>query len=476
VNRNPKTRRWLKSSVALTALTAGLLASNHASAEVVIAKGETWDAYISGRVGAFASYAFGEGRPLPKLAGSTIEPGGGVDNDDPTNDTIYEYDAAGMPLPKQGKLRKLRVRSGYYPNILTLGAHKTFGPNLKLTAQVSLWGTIEPDFAKGSLPPNPQRANGGRENSVQADFREGFMRAEGTWGEVNGGRFMGLFGRGLTEIDALYGHGYGVGFPMLRRSYSVPVTGDLRYQGPTGGMTGFGVLGATYAAGVTYDTPSVSGVKLSLGIFDPATYIGAGYGRTSTPRGEAELSYKLQRDGLLVRLFGSGGFQSLPVRSSSESIWGASAGGRFEFGPVHVGLGGFLGRAPGINYAFDDNPALASSTSTRVVPDGAGGMIMEMSHDLRNTRGFVGMVQVVLGPVDINAGAGQTVVLQADSDKANAAKVSTLKSQTAVTAAVVYHMNESFHLDLDFINGAYKWYNGESESLNMLNGGVTVTF
>jgi len=376
----------LKSSVALTALAAATLASSQASAEVVIAKGATWDAYISGRVGAFASYAFGEGRPVPKLAGSTIEPGGGVDNDDPTNDTIYEYDAAGMPLPKQGKLRKLRVRSGYYPNIFTLGARKTFGPDLKLTAQVALWGTIEPDFAKGSLPPNPNRANGGRENGVQADFREGFMRIEGRWGELNGGRFMSLYGRGLTEIDALYGHGYGVGFPMLRRSFAVPVTGDLRYQGPTGGMTGFGVLGATYAAGVTYDTPSFSGLKLSLGIFDPATYISAGYSRTGPPRAEAELSYNLRREGLLVHLFGSGGFQTLPVHSTSESIWGASGGGRVEFGPVRVGVGGFLGKAPGINYAFDDNPALASSTSTRVVPDGAGGMITEMSHTLQHAR------------------------------------------------------------------------------------------
>ncbi len=33
-------------------------------------------------------------------------------------------------------------------------------------------------------------------------------------------------------------------------------------------------------------------------------------------------------------------------------------------------------------------------------------------------------------------------------------------------------MNESLHLNVDFINGAYKWYNGESEKLNMLNGGV----
>jgi hypothetical protein len=487
VNRNHKPKSWLQATVGVAALGACLLASRQADAEVTVAKGETWDAYVSGRVGAFASYAFGQGRPVPKIPGSKIEPGGGVDNDDRGNDTIYaDYDdmnqpvldANGYPL-KPTKFDKMRVRSGYYPNILTIGAHKAFGPQLKLTAQVSIWGTIEPIFAKGLLPPNPNRSNGGRDNSVEGDFHEGYLRLEGNWGELNGGRFLSLFGRGLTEIDALYGHGYGVGFPMVSRSYIAPITGDLRYQGPTGGMTGFGVLSATQAAGLTYTTPNLSGLKLSAGMFDPATYITAGWGRTSLPRVEAELAYDLHRDGLLVHVFGSGGFQPLLTPKDSTSIWGAMAGGRLEVGPVHIGVGGFMGKAPGINYAFDDNPALSSSTATKSVTTTDMGVTttsMVKTYELRNTRGFVGMLQVRLGPVDIGGGYGQTVVLQVAPDKANAATVSTLKSQTGITAAVVYHVNESLHLDLDFINGAYKWYNGESEKLNLINGGVTVTF
>jgi hypothetical protein len=480
VNRNQKAKRWLQSSVGLAAFGACLLATGQASAEVTVAKGETWDAYVSGRVGAFLSYAFGEGRPVPAVAGSSIEPGGGVDNDDPTNDTIYNYDDMGMPLPEQGRLSKLRVRSGFYPNILTIGAHKRFGPQLKLTSQVSIWGTIESTFAKGSLPPNRNRANGGRENGVEADFREGFLRLEGNWGQLDGGRFLSIFGRGLTEIDVLYGHGFGVGFPMVSRSQSAPITGDLRYQGPTGGMTGFGVLAATHAAGVAYTTPDLSGVKLMVGVFDPATYVTAGWGKTSAPRPEAQLSYDLKSDNVALHLFGAAGWQPILTLTQSDSIWGASAGGRVEFGPVRLGVGGFMGKAPGINYAFDDNPALSSSTSQKAVTvtneDGTTSTTMERDYQLRNTRGFVGMVQVALGPVDISGGAGQTVVLQVDADKANAIMVSTLKSQTAITAAVVYHMNESFHLDLDFINGAYKWYNGESEKLNLVNAGATVTF
>jgi hypothetical protein len=482
VNRNHYPPRWTRRAVALASVGACLLASGRASAEITVAKGETWEAYVAGRVGAFASYAFGEGRPQPKIVGSKIEPGGGVDNSDPTLDTIYDYDPAadtgmpgdvGTPLPKQGKLSKLRVRSGFYPNILTLGARKTFGPDLKLTAQVSIWGTIEPVYAKGLLPPNRNRSNGGRENGVEADFHEGFLRIEGPWGEVNGGRFLSVFGRGFTEIDTLYAHGYGVGFPMVSRSYISPITGDLTYQGPTGGMTGFGVLSGTYAAGLTYTTPSLSGVKLTAGVFDPATYNSAGWTRTSVPRVEAELAYDLARPGFLVHVFGAGGFQTLLTPKDESSTWGVSGGARVEVGPVHVGFGGFMGKAPGINYAFDDNPALSSSTSTKLDP---ATMSMLKTYELRNTRGFFGIVQVALGPVDVSAGAGQTVVLQVDADKANAAMVSTLKTQTGITGAVVYHLSESLHLDVDFITGQYRWYNGETERLNVLNGGATVTF
>jgi hypothetical protein len=478
----------LQATFGLAFLGACLLTTGRAIAEVTVAKGETWDAYVAGRVGAFGSYAFGEGRPVPKIAGSNIEAGGGVDNEDPVNDTIYsDYDdmnqpvrdANGYPL-KQGKFNKMRVRSGYYPNILTLGAHKTFGPQLKLTAQVSIWGTIESVFAKSLMNPNRNHANGGRDNSVEADFHEGYLRLEGGWGEATGGRALSLFGRGLTEIDALYGHGYGVGFPMVSKSYTEAVTGDLKYQGPTGGMTGFGVLSATYAAGATYTTPNLSGLKLAVGIYDPVTYIKAGWGRTSAPRPEAELSYDLRSPNVLVHIFGSAGFQPIKTSKETSSIWGVSGGARLEFGPVHIGVGGFMGKAPGINYAFDDNQALSSSTAVKTVTTtDATGMVTTSTtktYELRNTRGFVGMIQLALGKFDIGGGYGQTVVLQVDADKANALMVSTLKSQTGITAAVVYHMNESLHLDLDFINGAYKWYNGESEKLNVLNAGATVTF
>jgi hypothetical protein len=103
---------------------------------------------------------------------------------------------------------------------------------------------------------------------------------------------------------------------------------------------------------------------------------------------------------------------------------------------------------------------------------------MVQSYELRSQTGFFGMVQVVLGPIDIGGGFGQTSIASLDADKTPAAMmgISHLKTQTGFFGAVVYHLTENLHADIDFIQGGYKWTNGESQKLNMINGGVTVTF
>ncbi len=477
---NSRTERWLHTAAGFTAAAACLLATAPASAEITVAKGETWEAYVAGRLGAFVSYTFGDAYPVPKVAGSMLQPGGGLDAATPPRDVINEKDAMGKADPtKQGKIKKIRVRSGYYPNIMTLGARKTVGPSLKLKFQLSMWGTIEPDDTKGNKPPEFQPANGTRDNSIKADFREGYLQAFGGWGSFTGGRFLGTFARGLTEIDVMYAHGYGAGFPNISRGFGQPAQGDLTLPGPMGGMNGFGMVGATYEGGGEYTTPSLGGVKLALGLYDGSSYLSAGWGATRTPRPEAELTYDLDTSGFKLHLFGSGGFQKVYQASGieSSSVWGAAYGARIEVGPVRVGGGGFTGKGVGINNAFDDNPSETSTSTMRSVTDPATGMVtMASTYEFRPTSGFMGILQLVLGPVDIGGGIGLTTISQLAADKTAAATLSTLKSQTGITAEATYHVNESLHLGLDFFNGAYKWTGGETQKLNVINGGVTVTF
>jgi hypothetical protein len=479
-NLNPlKALRWTAGAATLAVV---LLSTTRATAEVTIAKGETWDAFVSGRVGAFFSFAAGQGYPVPKQMGSKIEPGGGVDPD-PSKDTIYEDNAMGMPdTTKQGRISKMRLRSGYYPNILTFGAHKKFGENLKLTGQLSIWGNIESDDDDQGKP-TIEPLNGNRDNGVKANFREGFLKLEGGWGEVDGGRFMNFVGRDLTEMDVLYGHGYGAGFPAIRRNSLAPVTGDLFFPGPTGGMTGFGVLAASYSAGLAYTTPSLAGLKIALGLFDPVKYTLLGWNTTRTVRPEGVITYDLKSGGVGLHLAGSGSFQTMNLSNSkvpAATIWASTFSGRVEVGPVRLGVGGFVGKGAGVTYAFDPNPALVSVNTMRSVtttnPDGSTTVSMEKTNEFRSQRGFVGMAQVVLGQFDLGAGVGQTQILLLPEDRAVATTLSVLKTQTGIFGAIVYHLNENFHFDVDFINGGYRWYGGESQKLNVINAGATVTF
>ena len=51
-----------------------------------------------------------------------------------------------------------------------------------------------------------------------------------------------------------------------------------------------------------------------------------------------------------------------------------------------------------------------------------------------------------------------------------------IKTQTGISAGVVYHMSEKLHFDVDFINTSFVWYGGEKQRVNFVNTGVMMTF
>jgi hypothetical protein len=385
---------------------------------------------------------------------------------------IPKLDAMGNPDPtQQGTISAMRIRSGMIPNVMTLGFRTRFGQETTLKAQVSLWGTIESPLndslaGRGQFP-----RPGGRSVSVRADFREAYLQLEGPWGGVTAGRFLGLFSRGSTQMDFLYGHGYGVGFPgVIVANY---VAGSVSMPGPVGGMAGFGVLSPAYAAGITYSTPSLSGIQLTAGLFEPAQLDGAGWNTNRIARPEGELTYDLAAGTFKMHLFGNGAYQKLYIGGTTQdtTTWGAGYGGRVEIGPVHIGAAGHVGTGVGLFYAFD-----ASGTSSSKGTDDAGMLLAPgiQPFELRKFSGVSVLAQVVAGPFDINAGFGQTQVQQTAADKIWVDSV--LKSQTGISAGVVYHVMESFHLDVDFMNTSFQWYGGEKQKVNFLNAGAVVTF
>jgi hypothetical protein len=419
----------------LALLAGGLLTTRPAAAEVTLVKSNTWEVYTAGRVNVFFGYAFGDARP--DVPNGSLK-GGGLDTQ---TDKIPVIDpATNMPSTAQGSIGKMRFHSGFVPNVLSVGVRRTLSNGTTLRAQLSLWGTVETAAQRKFL-------------AVNADFREGFLEAAGRWGTFTAGRFGSLFSRGVTETEFLYGHGYGVGFWGGAGTYN---------PGPTAGLIGFGVLANSFSPGMMYTTPSLGGFKAALGVFDPVNLPGS-WESTRTARPETELTYDVGSgaDFFKLHVYVNGAYQKVYAGTKDETVRGVGAGFRTEIGHLHLGAGGHTGKGLGLYYALEGSEA---DTPGAGLP-------------FRTADGFSLFAQYVLGSVDLNAAFGQSRIhllpLDSQGDNVNNHPI---RTQTGISGGIVYHVNESLHLDLDYLNAAFKWYGGYKETVNYINTGVTLTW
>ena len=425
------------------ALAAFLALARPAFAEVSIVKTDTWELYTTGRVNAFFSYGWGDANPLT-LPGENIPLGGGLDTG---NDNIPKTNPDGTVLQPpcstlaecqriQGTFRSMRVRSGFIPNVLGVGLRRQLTDQIKLSAFIGLWATIDSEAQR-------------KESPVYADARQGYLKVETRrWGTLTAGRDLDLFSRGATETDFLYGHGYSLGFP-----------GNIDTFGPTNGLIGFGVLAAFFAPGIVYTTPNFVGLQLSVGVYDPTTLPGF-YESTRDARPEGELTYDFTRGPVKLHVFVNGGYQVFykPGSNASATGEGVGYGLRFEYGPEHLGLSGHYGKGLGLQWAFQP-----------------GDISVSPLLELRTFDGYSAFEQIVLGPFDFNVNAGISRTYELDSDRVPGANIS-LPQQWAVSGAVVYHATENLHFDLDFIHALATWSLGERQEMNFINSGVIVTW
>jgi hypothetical protein len=428
-----------------------MLMARHGAAEVKLAETDGWEVYTSGQVNTFLTYAFGDAYPVAPLDPATgmpisrrIVPGGGLQG----GRIPDEANENGEAVPgDQGHYSQWRVRNGFSPNVLGLNVRKAVTPELKLKAQFSIWGTIE--------PPGQQKYR-----IIEADFREGWGAVEAPWGTVTLGRHLGLFSRGIVEMDFLYAHQYGVGYH-----------GNLSGNGPTAGLIGFGVLAAFFSPGIMYTTPKLAGLQLNLGVYDGVQIAGS-WETTRTPRPEFELTYDIKTDGFFFKAFVNGAYQKLyriGLADENETMLGIGYGGRVEFGPIHLGGGGHYGRGLGLYYALEGGDT--SVGPTVVNPP-------EKPFELRTFDGFAAFAQYAPGDFDINLAFGQSRVHLLETDKTGpeAANTSVIKTQTGISAGFVYHITKSFHWDIDYMRAMFRWYKGEKQDVNFVNSGITLNW
>lgn len=462
--KNKMFRGYISGALAL----AGCLAySTGARADVTLVEKDDWSVFTNGRVQGFFSYANGGGYPAPFKDGNGNDVelwGGGVSRNDGLVDVVPSEN-------NYGKINEMRFRSGFVGNVLGVGAKKQLTKDTYVQGYIAIAATIQP----------PARR---KYTKVYPDAREGYLQLSAPWGTVRAGRMGTLLGRGNTEITYLYGYAYALGFPGSVSEKSEPY--------PTAGHVGFGVLGNGFGAGISYETPSLAGVQATLAVFDANTYPNNGWERVRWPRPELELAW--QQDftpTTKVKVFANAAMQKLYRDQSSKetTVQGAGFGTRVEVGPVHLGLAGHYGKGIGFNYAFEPSDAMSDQ-----IARGA---------ELRTVDGFYGQLQVVLGKIDLQAGAGMSRVhlLPTDTTDMNdndtnpatpagdddgtpgpdSTGFTPIQRQLGLSAGVVYHIGGNLHVALDYFNANFQWYDTAprnpagtpKQQLHVLNTGLT---
>ena len=323
-----------------------------------------------------------------------------------------------------------------------IGVRNQLTPWTTVTGYVQMWSFIE-SIARSKGNPN------------YPDTRQGYLKLEGPFGSFTAGRTRTLFSRGATDIDVLYAHKWGVGFPSTIDS-----------SGPTQGMVGFGVLGSGFAAGMIYGTPNFHGLQLNVGIFDPAALGGAQWNGTKLPRAESELTgeWKFGSTGKLV-VFVNGAYQKLYKQGQCtpgpqspcdpETVEGFGSGLRFEIGPFHLGLAQHYGKGLGLGYALENTYAVADAAT-----------------HLRWSDGYYIQTQVVVNKFDFFTGWGISRIFLTDLDKATP-ELSVIKYQMGYNAGVVYNFTPNLHLDVEYFHADARWWLGEKQVLNCGASGMT---
>jgi len=424
---------------ALLTLSIALVSPGTAVAEKILFKSDDWQVFTDGRVGGFLSWVYGDSAPVATQVFTNPD---GSSTNEILDGGLWSIPAETQSNAGQGTVNMMRLRSGFLGNQLGFGVRGQVTPWTTVTGYVQIWAFIE----------SPSRLKSYTNN---ADARQGYAKLEGLWGSFLAGRTRTLFSRGATDIDVLYAHKWGVGFPDV-------VDGN----GPTLGMVGFGVMGSGFAAGMIYGTPVLGGLQLNVGLFDPASLSGSGWNGTKYPRPEAELTFerKFWTTGKVV-LFADGAYQKVykpgqctPGPNSPcdpETAEGVGYGGRFELGPVHLGVAGYYGKGLGLKYALEN--AYAAND--------------QASH-LRRSDGYYVQSQVVVRKFDLFAGLGIARIFRTDLDNQQPWN-SVIKYQMGINGGVVYNMTPNIHFDLEYFRAMAKWWLGEHQILNCSAFGMT---
>jgi hypothetical protein len=436
-------RRGIKWLILTSALATTALVRRDAIAEISIVKNDGWDLTLDGRVNAFLNYSYG----------------------DPTPPAVAQWTAGLFQPndPNSGKIQEVRIRSGFIQDVLGFGLKKNVADGYTLVARLALWmgASNEPKPVLGQQP------------DVQA--REAYLRIDAPWGSVQAGRDLGLFGRGGILMDADIVHGTGLGFPC---STQVVLGGAC-------GFAGHGVLFPAFNAGLLYNTPTLAGLKLTVGVYDPSVNSERNYTITPYPRIEGQLSYSYLN---MLKVFGEVMWQRLingnPIMDMNGNVVldangkpedqvadasGVAGGVQLNVGPLQVG--GSFYKGTGV---------------TLIVPIFNTPIISDANNVLRDGLGFAGMASLTFGGTKIAGGAGVSQLKLTSFESEPYMQIVPPKQQLGISIGLYQTFWKSLTWAVEYFRGQYTWYKYQAvaggpidtptQNVNFFNTGLTLAF
>ena len=440
-------------SLAIYLLLEVLTCPRPADAETLLLRDGAWQIFTDGRVGAFASWALGDGLPQPiyRLAPNDAqiiqEVTGGGWNWPSQKQQLSDPAFPQQTIFSQGKVNQLRIRSGYAGLMLGFGLRNQLSPTTRVVGYFQLWAYTETVDQVGDRVNSP-------------DVRQGFAELEGPWGSLLAGRTRPLFSRAAAEIQLEYGYRWSVGYTPPGVSFPTPAE--------------------WFAAGLIYSTPPIRGLRLSIGAFDPIVPGIIGITRSKYPSLEGELVFEhwfgsksrvlLFADAIVQNVYRDGYCPPESPASPSPcdgTLAGVGYGGRLEMGRVHL--------------------AFAGHRSVGVEPDYLPEVVdaeVDQLGNLRTLDGYSVRGEVVLGRFDVFGGASIARVFPTASDNQRMQEptdtttqneiyvYSLIKNQAGLDMGVVYHLTGGLYFDLDYARIQADWYLGEKQVVHVLNCGM----
>jgi hypothetical protein len=409
-----------KSTMLKLIIVLGLVAGTFmmvmpAQAKVAIGTANGWEFSTDGFINAFA---------VMEDADELAE-GGTVANHAATD--FFQ----GSPDVDDKNNKAFRIRTGLLPCLLAFNVKAPTTNGIDVAARVGLYPQIQ--------DPNQSRVNdttNGMDHAFGSvmDVREVFVTADGGFGQILAGRALHLFeGKNVLNDMTLF---------------SVGVPGGSS-RTTTFGYIGFGYTYTNFGSQIRYTSPDLGGVKLAIGILDPATISGGqSFDIVEAPGYEAEISYAGELGGGVKLQAWINGMTQDADRQVGTTTESATASG--FAGGVGVDVAGF-------HAVFSGASGSGIGSAFMMAVDA-----VDAAGEERDVTSMMGQVAyTIMGATKIGIQYGLVDIDETNQDRADrAAGTSWLDTRTATTLGVWHNVTPSWQIIAEYTMAKAEWFDG----------------